>query len=357
MLCPECGMENIEGSMFCSNCGARLVTEEMERPLEKREEKEKGKGKSKVKVIAVVAVAAVVVVVIGLITFGFGDETDRANELVEMANREIGLGNEHLNAVSVKLAEFREINFDLTIESAINQEIQYASGWKQDSLQLKTTIGRVKEHFEKAKGYYKDTEDLRLPGWYHEYIGLKVKALEKDLERMSKIEALLGNYVLYYGFAESYLRGEMLLMDVQDELDEGNSYLSDGNYSAAVDSFRDALSGLRDSQEEFVAAGEVIDLDFMDDLEEYLDGLGSALEALMQATQFLNLGNLLQANTLLDSANVELATLELPEGLMEEGLESWYDQHIEGLIEEIEELLSEVKQLEEEAKELYEENA
>jgi len=345
MKCPECDMVNKEGSRFCSNCGAPLV--------EKKRVEKKGKG-------VIIAVAVVVVVAVAAVSYFtvFGDETDKANELVDMANREVNLGNDFLvNDVSVKLAEFREIDFDLETESEINGEISKVSGWRQDAVGMKTTIGRVKDHFEKAKGYYEETKGLRLPGWYHEYVGLKIKALEKDLERMEKIDELLGNYVLYYGFAESYLRGEEALMGVEDELDEGNSYVENGNYSDAVDSYKDALEGLRDSQGYFSAAGEVIDLDYMDDLDEYLEGLDSALEALVQATELLELGNLFGADALLDSANVELATLEVPEGLMEGGLREWYDMYIEGVIEEIEELLEEVKELEEEAEDLYEENA
>jgi tetratricopeptide (TPR) repeat protein len=341
--CPECGFENEEGSTYCSNCGEMLV---------KKMEK---KGKGKVKIIAGILVV-VIAAGLGYVMF-FGDETERANELVELANGEIERGNEHLNTVDVKLAEFREVNLDVGDEGEINNEVQVVSGFRQDAQQLKTTVGRVKDHFQKAKEYYEEADGLKLPGWYHEYIGLKVEALEKDLERMGRIEGLLDNYVLYYGFAESYLRAEVMLVDVLDALDEGNSRMGDGDYSGAVDSYKDALSQLRDSQEEFGNAGELIDLEYMEDLDVYLSGIDLALDALVDAAEFLNLGGFSQANTLLEDATEVLGSLgESPAPLVKEGLELWYEENIEKIISETEVLLREVKQLEEEARDLYEEN-
>ena len=349
MKCPSCRFENEEGSKYCSNCGAPLI-------LANDVGGETDKGKNRGKIIAGVLVVAVIAVGLSYVMF-FGYETERANELVELANNEIERGNEHLNTVDVKLAEFREVNLDVDDEGEINSEVQVVSGFKQDAQQLKTTVGRVKDHFQKAKDYYEEADGLKLPGWYHEYIGLKVRALEKDLERMDKIEGLLDNYVLYYGFAESYLRAEVMLMDVLDALDEGNSRMGDGDYSGAVDSYKDALSQLRDSQEEFGNAGELIDLEYMEDLDVYLSGIDLALDALVDAAEFLNLGGFSQANTLLEDATEVLGSLgESPAPLVKEGLELWYEENIEKIISEIEVLLREVKQLEEEARDLYEEN-
>ena len=163
MHCPECGFENEEGSTYCSNCGAMLVKKKMEK-----------KGKNKV--IAGVLVVAIIAAGLSYVMF-FGYETERANELVELANNEIERGNEHLNTVDAKLAEFREVNLDVDDEGEINNEVQVVSGFKQDAQQLKTTVGRVKDHFQKAKEYYEEADGLKLPGWYHEYIGLKMSSL------------------------------------------------------------------------------------------------------------------------------------------------------------------------------------
>jgi hypothetical protein len=345
MKCPHCGMINEEGSSFCSNCGTPLVEREIP--------KKKGKGK----ILAGVVIAVIVVASVGYFMF-FGYETERANDLVEMANEEISKGNSILNTeVSPKFSEFREVDLDLDDEDEINQEIGHVSGWREDSEEMIDTVDEVIQHFESAKGFFEETEHLRLPEWYHEYIDLKVQAIEKDLERMEKMKMLLGNYGVYYGFCENYLNGELKLVDVMEDLDEGNSRLDSGRFGAASTMFESALEGLRESVDDFDAAGELIDLEYMDDLEEYVGHLDLALGWLKDATDFLGFGSLLQAAGLVEKADTELGFLgELSEDVLEEQLGLWYEQFVNGVYFEIEDLLEEVQRLEQQAAELYEEN-
>lgn len=371
MICPQCGVVNEEDSRFCSNCGTLLdseivkkerVVKEVEKDFEEEIPKKKGKGV----VIAVLAVAIIVVAVVGGYFTVFGYEVERADELVDMANQEISQGNNLLNnTVSPKLSEFRKANVDLETENEINQEISTVKGWRNDAQDLMTTIDQVSNHLGKAKGYYMEVKELRLPGWYQEYIELKIQAVEKDLERMAKIRLLLGNYVVYYGFAENYLNGENELEDVLEDIEEGNKKLNEGDFDGAIALFESALEGIKDSKGDYGAAGELIDLDYVDDLDTYLDDLDSALETLVDAVELLDSLSFLPVSSLAEKVSGELNVVEglsdrlegLSERALEGQLDSWYEVYIEGLISEIEDLLEEVQRLEQRAKDLYEENA
>jgi Arc/MetJ-type ribon-helix-helix transcriptional regulator len=351
MRCAECGYFNEEGSKFCSNCGSTLSTKKIP-------EKKKLKG-STTKILIVILVAVIAMVVFfSYITF-FSYDIEEANNLVDKANREIQNGNNLLNStLNPQINDFREISFDVETESALQTEIQYAKTTKQNAQQLMNTITTIKGNFNQAQNFFSETENLRLPTWYHDYIDLKIKALDKDLERMSKIEELLTNYILYYGFAENYLQGRDELYALMDELQDGLEDIDDGNFSSASSAFQSALSHLRESNDQLDAASAVISLDSLDQLLNQMEHIDSALEALSDATQFLSTGNISQAMYLLTLANEDLEGLgEAPTSLLEEQIDSWYDQNIQGLITDIEALLNEVNRYEQQAQQLYDQYA
>jgi Tfp pilus assembly major pilin PilA len=351
MRCPECGYNNEKGSKFCSNCGSALP------PERKPEKKESKGGKSKIFIAALVVIIGVVIVVSYVALFSY--EIEEANNLVDKANREIQNGNNVLNTMlSPQMTDFREITFDVETESAIETEIQYAKTTKQNAQQLTTTVTTIKGHLNQARNYFSETENLRLPAWYHDYIDLKIKALDKDMERMVKIEELLTNYTLYYGFAENYLQGRDELLALMDELEDGLEDIDDGNFSSAASAFQLALSHLRGSTTQLDAASHIISLDSLDQLLDQMGQIDSALESLSEATQSLSEGNISQAMSLLALANSDLAGLgEAPTSLLEEQIRTWYDQNIEELHTEIEALLNEVLQYEQQAQQLYDQYA
>ncbi len=146
-------------------------------------------------------------------------------------------------------------------------------------------------------------------------------------------------------------------MDVLDDLESGNTKLDQGDYSGAAGMYRDALDGLRDGKIEYTSAGDLIDLSYMEDLDEYLEYLDTALDALVDAAEFLGIGNVIQADTIMERASENLEDMgEVSEGMLENQLESWYDTNIEGLLQEIASLKEEVSDIEQDAKELYEQN-
>jgi predicted nucleic acid-binding Zn ribbon protein len=343
MKCPNCGKTNEEDSTFCSNCGTPL------------KEKSQKKINKKILVVLVVAVVAVILVVVAFTVFRY--DTGEANDLVDLANNEVSKANDLLDTiVSPKLSEFEKVNIDIESDK-IDAEIQKVTAWKNDALQLKSTVATVSDHLKKAKRYYQETDTLRLSEWYHEYIALKVKALDKDLERMSTMQLLLDNYMVYYGFSEYYLKGEQEFVGVLDDLEAGNTKLDQGDYSGAADMYRDALEGLRDGRMEYTSAGDVIDLSYLEDLDEYLGHLDTALDLLVDAAEFLGIGNIFQANTVLDEVNESLEDLSgVSEDMLKDQLDSWYDTHIQGLVQEIESLAEDVSDLEQDAQNVYEQN-
>jgi hypothetical protein len=349
--CTECGFNNEDGSKFCSNCGSTLV------PQKEPERKKSKGGRSKI-LIAALVVVILMVAVFSYITL-FSYEIEEANDLVNKANREIQNGNNLLTtSISPQIADFREITFDLETESEQENEIQYARTSTQSAQQLMGTIPIIQGNFSTARDFFLETEDLRLPAWYHDYIELKIKAIDKDLERMSKIGELIANYALYYGFAENYLQGGDELRTLMDQLGDGLEDVEGGNFTSAASAFQSALSHLRESNTQFDAASDIIPLDSLDQLLDQMEHVDSALEALSDATQLLSTGDITQALTLLGLANNELEGLgEAPTTLLEDQISSWYNQNIEGLLSEIEQLLTEITQYEQEAQELYDQYA
>lgn len=349
--CTECGFNNEDGSKFCSNCGSTLV------PQKEPERKKSKSGRSKI-LIAALVVVILMVAGFSYITL-FSYEIEEANDLVNRANSEIQNGNNLLTtSISPHIADFREISFDLGTASQQDSEIQYARTSSQNARQLMSTIPVIQGNFSTARDFFSQTEDLRLPAWYHDYIELKIKAIDKDLERMSKIGELLTNYALYYGFAENYLRGRDELQVLMDELKDGLEDVEGGNFTSAASAFQSALSHLRESNTQFDAASDIIPLDSLDQLMDQMEHVDSALEALSNATQLLGIGDTTQALTLLGLANNELDGLgEASTDLLEDQISSWHNQNIEGLLSEIQQLLTEVQQLEQEAQELYDQYA
>jgi len=348
--CTECGFNNEDGSKFCSNCGSTLV------PQKEPERKKSKGGRSKILIAAIIGIS--IVAVFSYITL-FSYEIEEANDLVNRANSEIQNGNNLLTtSISPQIADFREITFDLETESEQENEIQYARTSTQSAQQLMGTLSVIQGNFSTARDFFLETEDLRLPAWYHDYIELKIKAIDKDLERMSKIGELLTNYALYYEFAENYLRGRDELRTLMDQLGDGLEDVEGGNFSSAASAFQSALSHLRESTTQFDAASGIIPLDSLDQLLDQMEHVDSALEALSDATQLLSTGDIAQALTLLGLANNELDGLgEASTDLLEDQISSWYNQNIEGLLSEIEQLLTEITQYEQEAQELYDQYA
>lgn len=350
MKCPSCGIVNEEDSKFCSNCGTSLEKKE-----KVKEEEKKPQRKNK-KIILGVSVIGIVVVLVAFFSV-LGYDTGEANELVGFANNEITEANTLLdNTISPKLGEFQKVDINVTSNN-IDEEIQKITAWKNDASQLKSTVDTISRHLQKAKGFYQETLELRLPDWYYEYIDLKIKALDKDLERMSTMQSLLDNYVVYYGFSEYYLKGETEFVQVMDDLEAGNTKLNQKDFSGAAEMYRNALNNLRDGQIEYASAGDLIDFPYMDDLDEYLEYLDSALDALVDAAEFLGIGDVVQANTILNKATDNLEELsDISEDMLENQLDSWYSTNITGLEQEIAGLAEDVADLEQDATEVYEQN-
>lgn len=355
MRCLECGYDNEEGSAFCSNCGSTLSSQ----TPTKEEPQKRGKSKKRTSPLMIAAVATIIIIV-GIVSYIslFSYDIQEANDLVEQANREIQNGNTLLtSSVRGKIAEYRKITFDLDTESELQNEIQYAKTTSQSAQQLTGTVTTIKGHFNNARNYFSQTHNLRLPAWYHDYIDLKIKAIDKDLERMSKIEELINNYILYYGFAEKYLQGRDELLTLMDALENGLEDVESGDFSSGASAFQTALSQLRESTVQFEDASTIISLDSLDELLDQMEHIDTALESLSDATQFLSSGDISQAMSLLALANDELAGVEkAPTALLEDQIDSWYETHILGLLTEIEHLLTQVTQYEQDAQELYDQH-
>ncbi|MBU7010665.1 MAG: hypothetical protein HXS46_08235 [Theionarchaea archaeon] len=315
-----------------------------EKKMKREEMKEKAAGK-KIPIDGKYIIVFLFAIVLGLSSFHFLQyETEKADRLIKAAAREINNGSELLHTVETDLRSEREIQF--TAVDNFNLEREYAGQCAETVHTLLPLLDEASAYFEHAEEFLEKAKTLKLPHHYHQYINLETTLLKTYTEYDEALRTLCTNYLLYYQFADHFLTGEQLLLELTDDMDRGNDNLESGTYQFAAAAYESALQQLKNAQKAYEHASKILDLPYMDDLLSNIVHMERALYNLSEAARQLELGNVDQANLLaaLGSEEIESVTTVTKLQLKIQATQ-WYAEHITALIEDIDEVKSEIEEL------------
>ena len=357
MQCPNCGRYIREESTICEYCG-RSVRREREKEREKermKEEKDEERGEKETeregvkktryilsrKYVAAIFLGAVLV--LSLVHF-LQYETEDADTLVRAARKEMERGSELLHKVETELHTLREVQLEALDE--VVSEKNYASQSKEVATSILIFLDEAEPHFEKAVEFLEKTEKLRLPGWYREYVNREKEITQIYNDYTTTLRTLAANVIMYYGFAEQYLTGEQLLINLMNDIDRGNDHLERGDYAFAFAAYESASDQAKEAQEAYKMASKMIDLPYISDFLSNLTYLERALFSLSEAAHQMELGNTEEASALAALGAKELASMIHVNRLQLKAQASeWYKTHVTEVEEELKKLQSEIEQL------------
>jgi predicted nucleic acid-binding Zn ribbon protein len=329
MECPGCGRYIPEESTVCQYCGHTL-------------KKEKKINRN---LIIVFLLAGILVVSLFFNFFQY--ETENADTLIRAFEKEIDNGSTLLQKAESGLQSLREIQIE-TIEN-IRSERDYASQSMEKISIILADARKAETAFERADTFLKRTDDLRLPGWYRQYVNGEKEVLHLYTEYKKTLETISTNYLVYYGFAEHFLAGEQLLVSVMDDIDRGNDHLERGDYTFAKAAYRSASDLLIGAQKEYTAASKLLDLPYITDFLSNVNHLQRALDHLKEAAHQMELENVDEASLLVTLGMQEMQSLTGVNKLqLKIQAANWYQSTIMQEFETLDALKSEIEELEKE---------
>jgi hypothetical protein len=332
MQCPSCGRYLREESTVCYYCGYHTEEEKIETPLPLKK----------------YVIASFLVIVVGLSLFYvMRYETENADKLVRAARKEVEKGSELLQKVESGLYPLRAVQVEAIDQ--ISAEKNYASQSREGITSVLQYLDSAEPHFERAEAFLEKTEGMRLPDWYYPFIDTEKDIIQKHKEYTRVLRALCINSEMYYEFAELYLQGEQLVIDLMNDMDRGTDHLESGDYTFAFAAYDSALQRAKEAQELYRAASKIIDLPYINGLLLNLNYLERALYNLSEAAHQMELGNTEEASFLAALGTNEVSSMiHMNKLQLKIEVTEWYKNNVTDLFNKLSNLQSEIEELEKE---------
>lgn len=332
MQCPSCGRYLREESTVCTYCGYHKEEEKNETPFPLKK----------------FGIASFLIIVVGLSLFYVTRyETDDADKLVRAARKEVEKGSDLLQKVESELYPLRAVQVEASDQ--ISAEKNYASESRVCITSVLQYLNAAEPHFERAEAFLEKTEGMRLPGWYYQYVDTEMDIIQKHKEYTRVLRTLCINSEMYYEFAELYLQGEQLVIDLMNDMDRGTDHLESEDYTFAFAAYDSALQQAKEAQEVYRAALKIIDLPYIDGLLSNVNYLERALYNLSEAAHQMELGNTEEANFLAALGTNEVSSMiHMNKLQLKTEVTEWYKNNVTDLFNELSSLQSEIEELKKE---------
>ena len=334
MQCPVCGRYIQRERTICIYCGHRIGNEKQNENEDKKQKKRTN---------YVIALFLVAVITLSLFHF-LRYDTESAEKLVQAAKKEVERGSELLQKAELEFYTLREIQLEAA--DHISPERNYASQSREKVHSILLDLDAAEPAFIRAEEFLEKTERLRLPGWYRQYVDLQKEIVQKTKEYCTLLRTLSNNFTVYYTFAEYYLSGEQLMVNLMNDMDRGNDHLEREDYTFACAAYDSALAQLKEAQRVYTTAVNLIDVAYMHDLLSNLNYLERALYTLSEAAHQMEMENVETATFLADMGEKEIESMVSMNKLqLKTQITEWYKSNITNIFEKIDALKSEIEEL------------
>lgn len=353
MFCPHCGFSNEEDARFCVQCGKAFTAPRSAGSIQKR-----------IGVKKVATAAILILLIVGAAGYAFSPhyQTDEANKLIEQTNKAVADYNIALKD-NTRLVESLKKAIEDLFRAAAVADVNSAQGSLKTISEiiskLESNLREMKDHVSKAE-LMERIKELRVPGWYYEYVDMKLKATKTRAALLDKTEELLSTLKSAFRFLDNLLKVGANIDIARKQL-QAAAVAADKNIANAETSIRTALGAfqvagfwLSRTQTEFETGSARELVNVLLKARRGVEAFIAATQKMLEAVRNLQQGNIAEADRLIRSATADVnkANAELQMGELRTEFDNWLSRSTNKAVSEINSLNREITALEDEADKL-----